>query len=158
MTVLPGVLGPRTLQCTVQVRLGFESLRLPGSTPLFTVSRHKFMKYPGQRTSSILHIYTESRQASRSQEFPHFFGTNRVTPTAKWEAAKQRAPEPTSIAAISAWQRPTERCGALCTGTLPSMTRFSSAQVCNVRVRSLLSFKVSKITVFRTLHDGFSSV
>jgi len=28
------------------------------------------------------------------QEFPHFFGTNKITPEAKWEAAKQRAPEP----------------------------------------------------------------
>ncbi len=30
MAVLPGVLGPPTLRRTDQVRLGFESLRLPG--------------------------------------------------------------------------------------------------------------------------------
>jgi len=28
------------------------------------------------------------------QDFPHFFVTNTATPTAKWEAAKQRASEP----------------------------------------------------------------
>jgi len=28
------------------------------------------------------------------QEFPHFFGTNTTAATAKWETAKQRAPEP----------------------------------------------------------------
>ena len=32
MTVLPGVLGTQTLRRTVQVRLGFESLRLPSGT------------------------------------------------------------------------------------------------------------------------------
>ena len=32
MAVLPGVLGCRTLRRTVQVRLGFESLRLPSGT------------------------------------------------------------------------------------------------------------------------------
>jgi hypothetical protein len=49
MIVLPGVLGPQTLRRTVQVRLGFESLRLPGGTLIFTVSRHRIMKHPGQR-------------------------------------------------------------------------------------------------------------
>jgi hypothetical protein len=38
MGVLLGVLGRRTLRRTVQVRLGFESLRLPNCTPIFTVS------------------------------------------------------------------------------------------------------------------------
>jgi hypothetical protein len=33
-------------------------------------------------------------QCCQYQEFTHFFGTNAVTLTAKWEAAKQRAPEP----------------------------------------------------------------
>ncbi|MDH3930024.1 MAG: hypothetical protein OEV22_19010 [Deltaproteobacteria bacterium] len=31
MNVLPGVLGPRTLRRTVQVRLGFKPLRFPGT-------------------------------------------------------------------------------------------------------------------------------
>ncbi|MDH3558289.1 MAG: hypothetical protein OES18_20800 [Deltaproteobacteria bacterium] len=48
MNVLPGVLGPRTLRRTVQVRLGFKPLRLPGGMLIFTVSRHQFMNYPGQ--------------------------------------------------------------------------------------------------------------
>ena len=39
MAVLPGVLGCRTLRRTVQVRLGPNTLRLPGGTPIFTVSR-----------------------------------------------------------------------------------------------------------------------
>ncbi|MDH3896470.1 MAG: hypothetical protein OEV18_03630, partial [Deltaproteobacteria bacterium] len=43
----PGVLGCRSLRRTVQVRLGSNSLRLPGGTPIFVVSRHQFMKYPG---------------------------------------------------------------------------------------------------------------
>ena len=47
MTVLPVVLGPRALQRTVQVRLGSEFLRLPGGTLIFSVSRHRIMKYPG---------------------------------------------------------------------------------------------------------------
>ncbi|MDH3558600.1 MAG: hypothetical protein OEU80_01300 [Deltaproteobacteria bacterium] len=47
MTVLPGVLGSRTLRRTVQVRLGFEPLRVPGGTLIFTVSPHRIMKYPG---------------------------------------------------------------------------------------------------------------
>ncbi|MEE9528189.1 MAG: hypothetical protein V3W07_11040 [Syntrophobacteria bacterium] len=47
MAVLPGVLGCRTLRRTVQVRLGFNTLWLPGGTPVFTVSRQQFMKHPG---------------------------------------------------------------------------------------------------------------
>jgi len=38
MAVLPGVLGCRSLRCTVQVRLGTNTLRLPGGTPIFVVS------------------------------------------------------------------------------------------------------------------------
>ena len=47
MAVLPGVLGSRTLRRTVQVRLGYEILRLPGGTPIFTVSRRRFRNDPG---------------------------------------------------------------------------------------------------------------
>ena len=47
MAVLPGVLGCRSLRRTVQVRLGTNTLRLPGGTPIFAVSRQQFMKYPG---------------------------------------------------------------------------------------------------------------
>ncbi|MGB6377675.1 MAG: hypothetical protein WBG24_13225 [Syntrophobacteria bacterium] len=55
MAVLPGVLGcsfdfaqdRRPLRRTVQVRLGTNTLRLPGGTPIFVVSRQQFMKYPG---------------------------------------------------------------------------------------------------------------
>jgi hypothetical protein len=47
MVVLPGVLGCRSLRRTVQVRLGTNTLRLPGGTPIFAVSRQQFMKYPG---------------------------------------------------------------------------------------------------------------
>jgi hypothetical protein len=47
MAVLPGVLGCRTLRRTVQVRLRSNTLRLPGGTPIFTVSPRKFMKHPG---------------------------------------------------------------------------------------------------------------
>jgi len=47
MTVLPGVLGCRTLRRTVQVRLGSNPLRLSGGTAISTVSRHQFMKHPG---------------------------------------------------------------------------------------------------------------
>jgi hypothetical protein len=41
------VLGCRTLRRTVQVRLGSNTLRLPGGTAIFAVSRQQFMKYPG---------------------------------------------------------------------------------------------------------------
>ncbi|MEJ2234761.1 MAG: hypothetical protein ACWGP1_18065 [Syntrophobacteria bacterium] len=47
MDALPGVLGYRTLRRTVQVRLGTDTLRLPGGTPIFVVSRQQFIKYPG---------------------------------------------------------------------------------------------------------------
>jgi hypothetical protein len=38
MAVLPRVLGYRPLRRTIQVRLGANTLRLPGGTPLFVVS------------------------------------------------------------------------------------------------------------------------
>ncbi|MBW2580114.1 MAG: hypothetical protein JRD00_04045 [Deltaproteobacteria bacterium] len=47
MVVLPGVLGCRPLRRTVQVRLETNTLRLPGCTPIFVVSRQQFIKYPG---------------------------------------------------------------------------------------------------------------
>jgi hypothetical protein len=47
MGALPCVLGCRSLRRTVQVRLGSNSLRLPGGTTIFEVSRHQFMKYVG---------------------------------------------------------------------------------------------------------------
>ncbi|MEE9527688.1 MAG: hypothetical protein V3W07_08485 [Syntrophobacteria bacterium] len=49
MAVLPGVLGCRPLRRTVQVRLGANTLWLPGGTPSFVVSRQQFMKYPDYR-------------------------------------------------------------------------------------------------------------
>jgi len=50
VAVLPGVLGCRHLRRTVKVRLGTNTLRLPGGTPIFAVSRQQFMKYPGVST------------------------------------------------------------------------------------------------------------
>ncbi|MCG6946067.1 MAG: hypothetical protein LJE87_12070 [Deltaproteobacteria bacterium] len=47
MVVLPGVLGCWPLRRTVQVRLGTNTLRLPGGTPICVVSRQQFTKYPG---------------------------------------------------------------------------------------------------------------
>jgi len=47
MTVLPRVLGCRTLRRTVQVRLRSNPLRLHGGTSFSTVSRRQFMKHPG---------------------------------------------------------------------------------------------------------------
>ncbi|MBW2580085.1 MAG: hypothetical protein JRD00_03900 [Deltaproteobacteria bacterium] len=47
MTVLPCVLGCRTLRRIVQVRLGSNPLRLPGGTSFSAVSRRQFMKHPG---------------------------------------------------------------------------------------------------------------
>ena len=47
IAVLPGVLGCRSLRRTVQVRLGSNTLRLPGGMAIFTVSRQQFMKHPG---------------------------------------------------------------------------------------------------------------
>ena len=54
MDVLPGVLECRPLRRTVQVRLGTNTLRLPGGTPIFVVSRQQFMKHPGQLSTSSL--------------------------------------------------------------------------------------------------------
>ena len=39
MVALPGVLGCRHLRRTVQVRLGTDTLRFPGGTSIFVVSR-----------------------------------------------------------------------------------------------------------------------
>ncbi|MEE9527844.1 MAG: hypothetical protein V3W07_09275 [Syntrophobacteria bacterium] len=61
MTVLPGVLGPRTLRRTVQVRLEFEPLRVPGGTLIFTVSRHRIIEYPGWADSSGMTFGTVAR-------------------------------------------------------------------------------------------------
>jgi hypothetical protein len=47
MAVLPGVLGCRPLRRTVKVRLETNTLRLPGGTPIFVVSRQQFMTYSG---------------------------------------------------------------------------------------------------------------
>jgi len=47
LAVLPCVLGCQPLRRTIQVRLGTDTLRLSGDTPIFVVSRHQFMKYPG---------------------------------------------------------------------------------------------------------------
>ena len=47
MAVLPGVLGCRLLRRTLQVRLETNTLRLPGGTAIFMVSRRQFMKHPG---------------------------------------------------------------------------------------------------------------
>jgi hypothetical protein len=47
MDVLPGVLRCRSLRRTAQVRLGTNTLRLPGGTPIFVVSRQQFMKNSG---------------------------------------------------------------------------------------------------------------
>ncbi|MCG6945892.1 MAG: hypothetical protein LJE87_11185 [Deltaproteobacteria bacterium] len=44
---LPGVLGCRALRRTVKVRLGTNTLRLPGGSPVFAVSRQQFMKHSG---------------------------------------------------------------------------------------------------------------
>ncbi len=38
MDILPCVLGCRTLRRTIQVRLGTNTLRLPGGTPIFVIS------------------------------------------------------------------------------------------------------------------------
>ena len=51
MVVLPGVLGSLPLRRTIQVRLGTNTLRLPGGTTIFMVSRQQFMKYPGLNSS-----------------------------------------------------------------------------------------------------------
>ncbi|MEJ2428350.1 MAG: hypothetical protein P8075_05445 [Deltaproteobacteria bacterium] len=47
IAVLPGVLGCRTLRRTVQVGFGSNTLRLPGGTAIFTISRQQFMQHPG---------------------------------------------------------------------------------------------------------------
>ncbi|MGB5923494.1 MAG: hypothetical protein WBG51_07070 [Syntrophobacteria bacterium] len=54
MAVLPGVLGCRPLRRTVQVRLGTNTLWLPGGTPIFVISRQQFMKYPSLRKQQLL--------------------------------------------------------------------------------------------------------
>ncbi|MDH3928957.1 MAG: hypothetical protein OEV22_13545 [Deltaproteobacteria bacterium] len=47
MAVLLSVLGCCSLRRTIQVRLGPKTLRLPGGTSIFTVSRQQFIKHPG---------------------------------------------------------------------------------------------------------------
>jgi hypothetical protein len=39
-----------------RVRLGSNTLRLPGGTPIFTVSQQQFMKHPGLRPVSLKQI------------------------------------------------------------------------------------------------------
>ena len=47
MVVLPCVLWFWALRRTIQVRLGSNTLRLPGGTPILVVSPQQFMKHPG---------------------------------------------------------------------------------------------------------------
>jgi len=47
MAVLPRVLGSRPLRRTILVRLGTNTLRLPGGTTILVVSRQQFMKHLG---------------------------------------------------------------------------------------------------------------
>jgi hypothetical protein len=47
MAVLPGVIGCWYLRRTFRVRLGTNTLRFPGGTPIFVVSQQQFRKYPG---------------------------------------------------------------------------------------------------------------
>ncbi|MCG6947212.1 MAG: hypothetical protein LJE87_17910 [Deltaproteobacteria bacterium] len=47
MAILPGVLGCQPLRRTVRVRLGTDTLRLPGGTSISMASRQQFIKYPG---------------------------------------------------------------------------------------------------------------
>jgi hypothetical protein len=48
MAVLPDVLGCRLLRRTTQVRLTANTLRVPGGTTIFAISRQQFINYPGQ--------------------------------------------------------------------------------------------------------------
>jgi hypothetical protein len=57
MAVLPGVLGSWPLRRTVQLRLGTNTLRLPGGTAIFAVSRHQFVKHPGYTDSMFCAEY-----------------------------------------------------------------------------------------------------
>jgi hypothetical protein len=66
MAVLPGVLGCRPLRRTVQVRLGTNTLRLPGGTPIFAVSRQQYMKYPGYYSAWFSH-------SLKDNHLTHFF-------------------------------------------------------------------------------------
>ena len=47
LAVLPSVLECWLLRRTIQVRLGTNTLWLPGSKPISAVSQQQFMKYPG---------------------------------------------------------------------------------------------------------------
>ena len=54
MDVLPGVLGCRTLRRTIQVRLGTDTLRLPGGTPSGAKKGvHPEQRFAGQRIGYI---------------------------------------------------------------------------------------------------------
>jgi len=55
MAVLPGVLGCRPLRRTVQVRLGTNTLWLPGGKAIFVISRQQFMKYPACKLLLMRH-------------------------------------------------------------------------------------------------------
>ncbi|MEJ2235379.1 MAG: hypothetical protein P8X67_15770 [Syntrophobacterales bacterium] len=80
MVILPGVLGCRPLRRTVQVRLGTNTLRLPGGTPIFVISRQLFMKCPGYwshyetiKTEIIqLEVIMPPHLHSRIHEIQHF--------------------------------------------------------------------------------------
>jgi len=68
MAILPGVLGCRTLRRTVQVRLGTNTLWLPGGTPIFVVSRQQFMKYPGLKVLWSFGAYSQSKKNAKLLE------------------------------------------------------------------------------------------
>jgi hypothetical protein len=50
MGMLSGVLGPRSLRRSVQLRLGLSALRVPDITPICAASLQTLMNYAGYRT------------------------------------------------------------------------------------------------------------
>ncbi|MDH3950114.1 MAG: hypothetical protein OEV11_03690 [Deltaproteobacteria bacterium] len=69
MAVLQGVLGCRNLRRTIQVRLGSGTLRLPGGTPIFTVSRQQ-LKLPA----------ASCRESSKCKELIPFYCSSLAPP------------------------------------------------------------------------------
>ncbi len=61
MVVLTGVLGPRILRRTIQVRLGSESLRLPGGTPiLFALAALRSVTQAGSQFHDLATPFRET--------------------------------------------------------------------------------------------------
>jgi len=152
MSVLPSVLGCRTLRRTVQVRLRSHTLWLPGGTPIFTGSPTAIHETSGLESTSSLYFeyciltwYTNSRN-----QFPSCSDKNLIDLIAFPGVPPRMDASCLYIEAIAELTSHLE----MKMSSLHFESRFSGVQLLVVEEPS--PWPVSLITFFGKLLDSFS--